>query len=478
MRYIIIFLALTCFFNLSAQQIAFFEKDQLNSSWKKSVSHFQESKQSYFGVYTLWQGISQSNGVVTYDKYGIKKGEFGLVLDYSNTEIIDAQFLQDNSLLLYGIGEKNWGGWSAYTYLYDKNGQVAWSYRDSIYLNQLNIINDSVGLGVLSVLKNYKTIKPATYLAWVNLKNGDIKKSIRDSTILQGQMQINTDSFYLKEVEYNDGIIAINGSNKSTGQYFVKLLDSSGTLISQSRVKFSSSGVFYTAMDNYFTSKANSDKYGKYQTIERYGNNHELLFKYSLDTSLYSNIEGLVVTKNNETVILNTPYDSNYNRTESELVWLNEIGQLKRKCNYKFDEGTFVMNSLISTEDEGFLMKVHLHSLAPFGSGMLKIDSVGMVKANGVLATCKDFGVGVIEIPVYNQLSIIPNPAQNKVNVLLSHVQKGTIEVVGINGAVHFTQPIEYKSNLLDISSLPPGVYFVRINAENNTITKKLVVAR
>jgi len=71
---------------------------------------------------------------------------------------------------------------------------------------------------------------------------------------------------------------------------------------------------------------------------------------------------------------------------------------------------------------------------------------------------------------------VFPNPATDKINVLLSHKQEATITLHNLNGQVVKTQAAEFNSNIFDISELDKGLYFVEVISQNSKIIKKLIV--
>ena len=76
-----------------------------------------------------------------------------------------------------------------------------------------------------------------------------------------------------------------------------------------------------------------------------------------------------------------------------------------------------------------------------------------------------------------NAFSIFPNPTANK-NVTISHniEGKGTVSVYTLTGAVVATSELSAGSQNLNLSSLSAGIYIVKIEAGNQTATKKLIV--
>jgi hypothetical protein len=81
-----------------------------------------------------------------------------------------------------------------------------------------------------------------------------------------------------------------------------------------------------------------------------------------------------------------------------------------------------------------------------------------------------------------DMLSIYPNPASgNEVNLVyrLSDNERGQLNIFNLNGQVVYTQDLQNQNdlNILNLNTdLNPGIYIVRIESVNTTLTQKLIV--
>jgi len=82
------------------------------------------------------------------------------------------------------------------------------------------------------------------------------------------------------------------------------------------------------------------------------------------------------------------------------------------------------------------------------------------------------------EIIEEQNLSIFPNPANSTLTVQYNTQSDYKIEVLDIQGKVFLTENVSENLQVLDISSLSEGVYFVRISNGGKIENKKLVVLR
>src|SRR5690625_2405847 len=97
----------------------------------------------------------------------------------------------------------------------------------------------------------------------------------------------------------------------------------------------------------------------------------------------------------------------------------------------------------------------------------------------------QDFGIAVtgiqstpMSVDKYELtgVSLYPNPADNKIFIELETSESVEIEIFDLNGRKVKEGKTTAFSNEIDISDLNSGVYFVKINSEGKTKTKKLIV--
>jgi len=84
---------------------------------------------------------------------------------------------------------------------------------------------------------------------------------------------------------------------------------------------------------------------------------------------------------------------------------------------------------------------------------------------------------GVSEIPtVNNDIAVYPNPSSDQVYVDFGKNKVSKICLYSVNGALVFEENIKNKSHeIIDISGLRTGVYFVKVFGDNNVCTKKIL---
>jgi photosystem II stability/assembly factor-like uncharacterized protein len=75
-----------------------------------------------------------------------------------------------------------------------------------------------------------------------------------------------------------------------------------------------------------------------------------------------------------------------------------------------------------------------------------------------------------------NELKVSPNPTNSLITLDAEINSKAEIRIFSLNGQLMFVKKVDKLDQLtIDISSYASGVYFVRVNTENNILTQKIV---
>lgn len=94
--------------------------------------------------------------------------------------------------------------------------------------------------------------------------------------------------------------------------------------------------------------------------------------------------------------------------------------------------------------------------------------------------TCLDTSacIAVIDVSTqqldFSSLEIYPNPAKDQITIALANVQSGvTAKIVDVAGKLQSTHSIKNQNQIVDISQLASGIYFIEIVSNNTRITKR-----
>jgi hypothetical protein len=77
-----------------------------------------------------------------------------------------------------------------------------------------------------------------------------------------------------------------------------------------------------------------------------------------------------------------------------------------------------------------------------------------------------------------NNIAVYPNPSKGIFNVSMGSIKPKTVNVYDLTGKIVYSKS-EFINNpsqfLLDLSSISSGIYFVKIDSDNQSITKRII---
>ncbi|TAL62222.1 MAG: T9SS type A sorting domain-containing protein [Bacteroidetes bacterium] len=114
------------------------------------------------------------------------------------------------------------------------------------------------------------------------------------------------------------------------------------------------------------------------------------------------------------------------------------------------------------------------------GFSVLEFDSTAgdTIQSITWLKTLPVIG-GLAENPSLSAVKAYPNPSAGKVNIIMpASVKEYTAEIYLATGEKLSSLALPGKDGSLDFSCLPNGIYFLRINSKEGTITRKIVLNR
>lgn len=142
------------------------------------------------------------------------------------------------------------------------------------------------------------------------------------------------------------------------------------------------------------------------------------------------------------------------------------------------DEGT-----IINTTDGGATWNIQISGthMALF-SVFFTNESTGYIVGAGgtILKTINGGGIstGIIEKQQMSGLKIYPNPATEKITIEQSEPgsnMNGTVSIFGTTGQELIKQQAQGSKAEIEISSLPAGIYFVRLRNSEKVVTRKFI---
>src|SRR5690606_9792598 len=80
--------------------------------------------------------------------------------------------------------------------------------------------------------------------------------------------------------------------------------------------------------------------------------------------------------------------------------------------------------------------------------------------------------VGVEEFEI--QASIYPNPTRSQIKIVLESTTIQSVQLYSLDGIQVMNEKADGKTTIVDLSNLQTGIYLVKINTNNGSLTKKV----
>ncbi len=181
----------------------------------------------------------------------------------------------------------------------------------------------------------------------------------------------------------------------------------------------------------------------------------------------------------NEPLILNIEYSPDFGKTWVPLAYLEEPEESEIEVDVAHLPPSDSAVIRLSVSDG-------IHTAVDINSETFCVKSEG--SCNSVSVDLNDLGLAVStkdneRIKKLNHFELFPNPAQEYVNISLEMAKAGKIglkliNVMGKEVKVIADYSASFGKNIikLDTNDLAEGVYYIRVDLENESLTKKLVI--
>lgn len=93
-------------------------------------------------------------------------------------------------------------------------------------------------------------------------------------------------------------------------------------------------------------------------------------------------------------------------------------------------------------------------------------------------STSCDLVTSVSSLDIDMAIDIYPNPSNNEINIIIPDTEKLTSNIITLLsplGQILITEKINSQKSIIDISSLPKGLYLLTISVNENIFTKKII---
>ncbi len=168
-----------------------------------------------------------------------------------------------------------------------------------------------------------------------------------------------------------------------------------------------------------------------------------------------------------------------HNGTTATLSQINQDGDLLAVHRYTYNGDTLNINYIwdfIQTSDSGFLF-VGDYNVTGQDVWVFKTKKNGCIDEEcstliyGAFLGTEEKSLASINFNIY------PNPAHDRVTIVLSRTRKATVALLNLSGQIIKKQQIGVNSNRIDISNLLAGVYIVQVTgADGSSSLKKLII--
>lgn len=102
-------------------------------------------------------------------------------------------------------------------------------------------------------------------------------------------------------------------------------------------------------------------------------------------------------------------------------------------------------------------------------------QSVSVANCGFAVRCVKDLTAGTQYLIPENEIKIYPNPSNGKIWISVEESQRLSSSIYDITGHLIFQQTLTNKTNLIDISFLPSGVYVIKVVGSEFSVVQKLV---
>jgi hypothetical protein len=204
--------------------------------------------------------------------------------------------------------------------------------------------------------------------------------------------------------------------------------------------------------------------------------------------------------------------DSNQKAT---LLKTDSLGNVQWTKNYGPNSEELSGNIVIQTNDNGYLLAGSAWTPFPSNDGniyLVKTDSLGnsgcdesvgdtsqiphtTFSANFPTTTTSGATIiyspiylssGISEVPIcpvgidevsekQTAVSLFPNPAANELRIKNAEIRIESVEIYNVLGEKVFSQTTNAREEKINVSSLPPGIYFVKVKSEKEERVAKFV---
>jgi hypothetical protein len=108
-------------------------------------------------------------------------------------------------------------------------------------------------------------------------------------------------------------------------------------------------------------------------------------------------------------------------------------------------------------------------------------DYAVIINHNGCVDTSNCYGIYTVGMNVIkkdlNVLEIIPNPNDGLFSIQ-TNLLNAQIEITNLQGAIVYQDNLNQTSNIVNLETIPAGMYFIKLNNSTSSISKKIIIKK
>lgn len=144
------------------------------------------------------------------------------------------------------------------------------------------------------------------------------------------------------------------------------------------------------------------------------------------------------------------------NMSKQKVTWIETIGSLKGILNSFYTDGNENKQLLCVTENNNQIYSNELYPNCFYTSNIFTKN---------------------MQIPLRRGIVIYPNPVSNKLSVENKNGQQMKLQIIlfDVNGCAIYNKIGFGQSNVIDVSTIPHGLYFIQIITDNSVVNEKII---
>ena len=161
---------------------------------------------------------------------------------------------------------------------------------------------------------------------------------------------------------------------------------------------------------------------------------------------------------------------SNVTATSATMGWTAGGSETSWKVGYKLQSASQWQEATVQTTS------YNLEGLTASSTYDVRVKALCANGESDFVTSSFTTGVGIENITLANSISLMPNPADNYIDLRVnSNVSVNEAVVYNAFGQMVKTVSLTDNHARIDLSDMASGMYFVRVNGENTTATKKFI---